>query len=174
MARATGFEPVIFPVTGGHSKPGWTTPAFGLKTSFLCRGWESDPRPWRYECHALTSWATPTYFFISFNLSSRGNFFISLSLFNANILLSYFSENTILFGLCDLVYFAPFPFLCFSKRDSKSLVKPVYKVQSSHSIIYTNHIFGNDTCHLIVGPPRIARGPAAYETAEVLLLHGPM
>ena len=23
-----------------------------------------------------------------------------------------------------------------------------------------------------VAPPRIARGPAAYETAEVLLLHG--
>jgi hypothetical protein len=26
----------------------------------------------------------------------------------------------------------------------------------------------------LVGPPRIARGPAAYETAEVLLLHGPI
>ena len=27
---------------------------------------------------------------------------------------------------------------------------------------------------MIVALPRIARGPAAYETAEVLLLHGPM
>jgi hypothetical protein len=45
---------------------------------------------------------------------------------------AYFSENTISSGICDLVYLAPLPCLCFSNRFSKSLVEPVYKDPSTH------------------------------------------
>ena len=54
----------------------------------------------------------------------------------ASSFVSNCSRYTSSTGLLDLVYFAPFPALCASRRFSISFVHPVYNVSSLHFKIY--------------------------------------
>ena len=81
----------------------------------------------------------PDLFFINSTFLFRDHPFICASLFNASLLVLYFSENKTLTGLCEAVYLPPPPVQCCLNLRSRSFVHPVYKLLSSHSIIYVNH-----------------------------------
>jgi len=84
------------------------------------------------------------------------------------------------------VLFKKYNFFCnvrpciFACLSGFMFLKSFFKIISEtgiQRIVLTFYYINKPHCNCkmkIVGPPRIARGPAAYETAEVLLLHGPM